>query len=78
VNFIPTGKTFEGILIFYGGSETFSGNEQKVNEVLSFASNKAPWAVIGYSDDIKNLFNKQTTDFCQVVESRRQELSKRA
>ena len=78
VNFIPTGKTFEGILIFYGGSETFSGNEQKVNEVLSFASNKAPWAVIGYSEDIKNLFNKQTTDFCQVVESRRQELSKRA
>jgi len=77
VNFIPTGKTFEGILIFYGGSETFSGNERKVDEVLSFARDKAPWAVIGYSDEIKNLFNKQTSEFCQVVESRRQELAKR-
>jgi hypothetical protein len=77
VNFIPTGKTFEGILICYGGGETFSGNERKVDEVLSFARDKAPWAVIGYSDEINNLFNKQTSDFCQVVESRRQELSKR-
>ena len=77
VNLIPTGKSYEGLLIFYGGGETFSGNEGRVDEVLKFAHSKAPWAVIGYSNEINDLFNKQTRDFCQVVESRRQELAKR-
>lgn len=76
VNLIPTGKTYEGVLIFYGGGETFSGNEGRVDEVLKFAHSKAPWAVFGYNNEIKDLFNNQTRDFCQVVESRRQELAK--
>lgn len=78
VNFIPTGKNYEALLIFYGGGDTFSGNERKVDDVLTFARSKAPWAVIGYSDEIKELFNKRTAEFCQVVESRRQELAKKA
>jgi hypothetical protein len=78
VNFIPTGKSFDAIMIFYGGSETFSGNEARVGEVLTLASNRAPWAVVGYSTEIKDLFSKRTDEFCQFVETRRQELSKRA
>jgi hypothetical protein len=64
-------------MIFYGGSETFSGNEARVGEVLTLASSRAPWAVVGYSAEIKDLFSKRTDEFCQFVETRRQELSKR-
>jgi hypothetical protein len=77
VNFIPTGKSFDAIMIFYGGSETFSGNEARVGEVLTLASSRAPWAVVGYSAEIKDLFSKRTDEFCQFVETRRQELPKR-
>ena len=75
--FIPTGKTFEGILTFYGGRETFSGNEHEVDKALSLARNRAPWAIIGYSEEINKLFNSRTSEFCEAVESRRQELAKK-
>lgn len=78
VNFIPTGKSYAAVLVFYGGSEGFSGKETKIHDVLAFASNKAPWAVIGYSKEIADGFNKRTREFCQVVEARRQELSTKA
>lgn len=73
--FIPTGKSFAANLIFYGGRETFSGKERTVDEVLALGSRKAPWAIVGYSAEINDLFSKRTSDFCQVVENRRQELS---
>ena len=76
--FIPTGKSFAGIMIFYGGGDTFAGNERRVDEVLKLASSKAPWAVVGYSAEINDLFSKRTSEFCQVVESRRQEISNKA
>jgi hypothetical protein len=75
--FIPTGKSFGAIMIFYGGGETFPGNERKVDEVLTLASSRAPWAVVGYSVEINDLFSKRTREFCQVVETRRQEFSKK-
>ena len=78
VNFIPAGKSYEGVLIFYGGSESFSGPEPKIHDVLTFASSKAPWAVIGYSKEIAEIFNKRTIEFCQEVEARRREFSGRA
>lgn len=71
VNFIPTGKSYEAILHFYGGNQTFSGSENLVGEVLGFAASKAPWAVVGYSKEVENLFQKQTSVFCAAVEERR-------
>jgi|SRR5271166_6347922 len=76
--FIPTGKSFTANLIFYGGGEGFSGNERRVDEVLALASSKAPWAILGYSAEINDLFSKRTNDFCQAVEARRQEHSNKA
>jgi Family of unknown function (DUF6709) len=78
VNFIPTGKSYEAVLIFYGGSEQVSGKEPNVQEVLTYAANKAPWAAIGYSKEIDEFFKKRTTEFCQAIESRRRELASRA
>jgi hypothetical protein len=77
VNFIPTGKDYAAILIFYGGSQTFNASEAVIGEVLEFASGRAPWAVLGYSEEIKALFSKQTTEFCQAVEGRRRDVMSR-
>jgi len=78
VNFIPAGKSYDAVLIFYGGSECFSGPETRIHDVLTFASIKAPWAVVGYSKEIADIFNKHTSEFCQAVEARRRELRARA
>ncbi|MFZ3200350.1 MAG: DUF6709 family protein [Candidatus Acidiferrales bacterium] len=78
VNFIPTGKSYEAVLVFYGGSKQFSGPETKIHEVLTYASSKAPWAVIGYSKEIADAFNKHTTEFCQAIEARRRDLASAA
>lgn len=75
VNFIPTGKSYEAVLIFYGGGKRFSASEAKVHEVLAYASTKAPWAVIGYSKQIADVFKKHTADFCRQVEARRREVA---
>ena len=72
VNFIPTGKDYDAVLIFYGGSQTFRARQNLVDEVLVFASTRAPWAVLGYSKELDALFRKQTIAFCQAVEARRQ------
>jgi len=74
VNFIPVGKFYSAEMAFYGGNLSFTGKEKLVEEVLVFASKTAPWAVFGFTDEIKNLFSKQQAAFCQAVESRRQQL----
>ncbi len=78
VNFIPTGKTYKAVMVFYGGSTEIQGNEAKVGEILKSAAEKAPWAVVGFSEDLKQLFQKNTNDFCLGIEARRRELQSKA
>ncbi len=73
VNFIPTGKSYEAILVCYGGSATITGKEKRVDEILAFSAQRAPWAVIGYSEELATLFNKKTEEFAGGVEQRRRE-----
>ncbi len=72
LNFIPTGKTYNALMIFYGGSADVQAKEAQVEQILQYAAAKAPWAVIGFSNDLKKLFEKQTAEFCAAVEARRQ------
>jgi len=73
VNFIPTGKSYEAILTCYGGSAVVKTKEKVVDAILTFAHQRAPWAVIGYSDELAGLFNKQQAEFVAAVEQRRRE-----
>jgi len=77
-NFIPTGKSYNAIMTFYGGSATVSGNETRVDELLQQSALKAPWAIFGFSQELENLFKHKTEDFCAAVEIRRGELQKKA
>jgi len=78
VNFIPTGKTYAGVLVCYGGAAQVTGREKNVDAVLTFAGERAPWAIFGYSDDLNKLFKQKTQDFCSAVEQRKRELARQA
>jgi hypothetical protein len=71
VNFIPTGKTYDAVLVCYGGTATIQGNEETVDEILAFAAQRIPWAVFGFSKKIQECFRKSTRDFCNAVEQRK-------
>ena len=75
VNFIPAGKRYEVEMIFYGGKRLFANKEAKVDQVLKYAASKAPWAVIGYSKELVEYYNKNQRQFCQQVEARRRQLA---
>lgn len=74
VNFIPTGKSYEAIVHCYGGTAELPGSQKKVDEMLQDAVRRVPWAVVGFSAEIQQLFTKQNRDFCAAVEERRQKL----
>jgi hypothetical protein len=74
VNFIPTGKSYEAIVHCYGGMAELPGSQKQVDEMLQEAVRRAPWAVVGFSAEIQQLFTKQNRDFCAAVEERRQKL----
>jgi hypothetical protein len=78
VNVIPTGKTYEAIVACYGGTATIPGKEQKVNELLTFVQQRAPWAIYGYSDQLAATFNTHRKDVAGSVEQRRKEWVQKA
>lgn len=73
VNFIPTGKTYVGVLACYGGTAEVRGRETKVDAVLTFAAERAPWAAFGFSEELSKLFRHKTQEFCSAVEQKRRE-----
>jgi uncharacterized protein DUF6709 len=75
INFIPTGKTYDAILVCYGGSATIKAKEKRVEEMIRFAAERAPWAVIGYSAEVAKMFNKDQRAFTAAVEARRKAAS---
>ena len=75
---MDNGKTYSGILVCYGGAAEVTGREANVEALLTYAAERAPWALVGYSDDLDNLFKKKTQDFCAAVEQRKRELARPA
>jgi len=73
VNFIPTGKTYEAIVNCYSGTATIPAKEKRVQELLEFAQQRAPWAIFGFSDELAATFRKHQQDFANGVEQRRQQ-----
>jgi hypothetical protein len=73
VNFIPTGKSYAGVLACYGGTAEVTGKEATVDAILGFAAERAPWAIFGFSDELSKLFTRKTQDFCAAVEQRKRD-----
>jgi hypothetical protein len=78
VNFIPTGKTYDAVLVCHGSTAVVKGSEKTVDTILAFAVEHAPWAVCGVSKELEQLFNKNNRAFCATVEQRRRDWAQRA
>jgi hypothetical protein len=68
---IPIGRKYRSFLKFYGGGAEIPAREKDVDAILLYSANKAPWAVIGYSKELSDLFRTNLRDFCLAVEARR-------
>jgi hypothetical protein len=74
VNFIPTGKSYELLMHDNFGKEyTLKMSEQEVHATIEQINGHAPWAVVGFSDEIKALWYKQRDEFYQIVAERKKE-----
>ena len=71
INFIPISKTFNAVLVFYGGSIEYPAPEAAVEEALVFISSRAPWAEFGYSEELSRAFRKDPAGRCAAIEDRR-------
>lgn len=49
------------------------GSEMQVNEMINAVLSRAPWAIGGYSEDIKKSWNSNRQSFIATVDSRRQQ-----
>lgn len=70
-NFRETGKSYGIMLHCYGGSAELSGTEAQMANLLELLTDRAPWSIFGYSDEILQVWNKKNKEFCQEVEKRR-------
>jgi hypothetical protein len=71
VNFIPTRKTYETVLACYGGTAVIPADAAVAQLILAFAAERAPWAIVGYSDELAAAFKKDSSGFAATVEQRR-------
>lgn len=71
---VPIARSQDAMLHFYGGDVSFRAGKKRVEEILLYAHQKAPWAVLGYTDELQQVWRKKTTEFAAAVEARRAEL----
>ena len=75
VNFIiPAGTTYTAALNFSDGQADVGGSQKKVEELLALASQRAPWAVKGYTDDLAKLWKSSRNSFVAEVMKRKSEM----
>ncbi len=74
---ITTGQTFELCIMTRTGEAIYTqGKEILINEIIAGICNKAPWAIAGFSDEIKNLWDKQRNTLIATVDQKREETSR--
>jgi hypothetical protein len=75
VNFIiPAGTTYAAQLNFSDGQAEVVGKQKKVDELLAMASERAPWAVKGHSDDLAKFYKSSRNSFVAEVMKRKSEM----
>jgi len=72
--FIPVGTTYAAELIFSDGQAEVIGRQKKVDELLTLASERAPWAVKGYSADLEKSYKSSRAGFVAEVMKRKSEM----
>src|SRR5262249_10084492 len=77
VNFVPTGKTYAVIIKTQDGESCeVQMPGKKADEFLVTLASRAPWAVVGYSKELDQLWEKNRPGFIQGIEERKQNIAK--
>ncbi len=72
VNFIPTGKSHEMVMHDRSGQmQVVKMKESDISSSIDSVITNAPWAAVGYTDEIVELWNKNREDFYEAVEERK-------
>jgi len=70
---IPTGKTYAAVIKDRTGHQIIlTGPEKDINAALENLQRRAPWIVMGYSQDLESSWNNQRDSFLAAVEQRKQ------
>jgi hypothetical protein len=72
--FIPAGTTYAAVMNFSDGHAEMAGSQKKVDELLALASERAPWAVKGYTDDLAKFYKGSHNSFMAEVMKRKSEM----
>lgn len=72
VNFIPTGKSYQLILCLADKSQAVvASKDANVDFILSSFMQRCPWIIVGYSADIKRMWQKQRAELINHVADKR-------
>ena len=55
-----------------------AGKHAQIDQILTHAAERAPWAVLGYSPDLAARWKRDMKGFCAAVEQRRRDTATRA
>lgn len=76
VNFIPTGKSYAACLYDrYSYSSEIQSSKPNVESLMALIIQQCPWAVRGFSNELKKLWQSNKTDFISAVDEKRREFT---
>jgi hypothetical protein len=76
VYMIPVGTGYAAELNFSDGNAEIDGKQKKVDEVLTMAGERAPWAAKGYSDDLQKAYKSRKDGFIAEAMKRKREMGR--
>ncbi len=73
---IPVGTGYAAELYFSDGNAEIDGKQKTVDELLALASERAPWAATGYSDELQRAYKRSKDGFVAEVMKRKREMGR--
>lgn len=74
-NGIPTGKTHAVVVIDRSGATLeISAKKEEVKKIMTEIMERIPWVIVGYSDDLKNILQKDRASFLAMIQQRREQI----
>ena len=72
---IPAGTTHAAVLHFRKGQVTINGAEGEVHDAMRYVLARAPWAFVGYDDNIAAAMKARAADVHAAVDQRKAHLA---
>jgi len=71
INYIPNGSSFDVIVnMRFGKQYTINSDEFGVSKIIEHITQRVPWIIVGYSEDINKLYRKSREELIRYVNKR--------